>query len=116
VGTDRAAIAAWILAHPGLVVSERPDIALDGLPASVLDLAVRGDWTETCDPDNPFVAAPVLIGDYHWALGTGDRMRVILVDLPSGTTVAVSIDPEDPATFDSLVAETMPVVESFDFR
>ncbi|HSL34244.1 MAG TPA: hypothetical protein VK871_11380 [Candidatus Limnocylindrales bacterium] len=116
VGTDRAAITAWILAHPGLVVTERPSITLDGLPASVLDLAVRADWTETCDQDNPFVAAPVLIGDYHWALGTGDRMRVILLDLPSGTTVAVSIDPEDPATFDSLVAETMPIVESFDFR
>jgi hypothetical protein len=116
VGTNRAAIAAWILAHPGLVVTPRPDITLDGLRASVLDLAVRDDWTETCDAKNPFVAAPVLIGDYHWALGKGDRMRIILVDLPAGTTVAISIDPEDPATFDSLVAETMPIVESLDFK
>jgi hypothetical protein len=116
VGTNRAAIAAWILAHPGLDVTPRPDITLDGLRASVLDLAVRDDWTETCDAKNPFVAAPVLIGDYHWALGKGDRMRIILVDLPAGTTVAISIDPEDPATFDSLVAETMPIVESLDFK
>lgn len=116
VGTDRAALVAWIRAHPGLVVTERPDITLDGLPATVLDLAVRDDWTETCDTDNPFVAAPILIGDYHWALGTGDRMRVILLDLPGGTTVGITVDPEDPATFDSLVAETMPIVESFDFR
>jgi hypothetical protein len=116
VGTDRAALAGWIRSHPGLTVTERPDIAVDGLPATVFDLALKEGWTETCDEQKPFVAAPLLIGDYHWALGTGDRMRVILVDLPSGTTVAVSIDPEDPATFDSLVAETMPIVESFDFR
>jgi hypothetical protein len=58
----------------------------------------------------------VFVGDYHWALGKGDRMRVILVDLPAGTTVAITIDPEDPATFDALVAETMQIVETFDFK
>lgn len=116
VGTDRAALTAWLVAHPGLAVTERPAITIDGLQASVLDLAVADDWTETCDTQNPFVAAPVFIGDYHWALAKGDRMRVILVDLPAGTTVAITIDAEDPATFDTLVAETMPIVESFDFK
>jgi hypothetical protein len=116
VGTDRAALAGWIRSHPGLTVTERPDIAVDGLPATVFDLALKEDWTETCDEQKPFVAAPVFIGDYHWALGTGDRMRVILLDLPSGTTVAITVDPEDPATFDALNAETMPIVESFDFK
>ncbi len=82
----------------------------------MLDLAVADDWTETCDTANPFVAAPVLIGDYHWALAKGDRIRVILVDLPAGTTVAITVDVEDPATFDTLVAESMPIIESFDFK
>lgn len=116
VGTDRADLTAWILAHPGLSVTERPAITVDGLQASVLDLAVADDWTETCDTVNPFVAAPVFIGDYHWALAKGDRMRVILLDLPAGTTVAITVDAEDPATFDTLVAETMPIVETFDFK
>lgn len=116
VGTDRAALAAWILAHPGLVVTEQPAVTIDGLQASVLDLAVADGWTETCDTVKPFVAAPVFVGDYHWAVGKGDRMRVILFDLPAGTTVAITIDPEDPATFDALVAETMPIIETFDFK
>ncbi len=116
VGTDRAALAAWLLAHPGLSVTERPAIAIDGLQASVLDLAVSENWTETCDTTNPFVAAPVFVGDYHWALAKGDRMRVILVDLPAGTTVAITVDVEKAATFDALVAETMPIVETFDFK
>jgi hypothetical protein len=116
VGTDRAALTAWILAHPGLSATERPAISIDGLQATVLDLAVADNWTETCDEAKPFVAAPVLIGDYHWALAKGDRMRLILVDLPAGTTVAITIDVEDPATYDTLVAEAMPIVESFDFK
>jgi hypothetical protein len=116
VGTDRAALTAWILAHPGLVVTEQPAVTIDGLQASVLDLAVADDWTETCDTANPFVAAPVLVGDYHFALAKGDRMRVILVDLPAGATAAITIEVEDPATFDTLLAEAMPIVESFDFK
>jgi hypothetical protein len=116
VGTDRAALAAWIRSHPGLAVTERPDIVVDGRPATVLDLAVRDDWTETCDPASPFIAAPIFIGEYHWALADGDRMRVVLFDLSTGTTVAITVDPEDPATFDALNAETMPIIESFDFK
>ena len=117
VGTDRAALAAWILAHPGLVVTEQSAVTIDGLQATVLDLAVADDWTETCDETSPFVAAPVFVGDYHWAVAKGDRMRVILVDLPAGTTVAITAGgPEDAATFDALVAETMPIIETFDFK
>jgi hypothetical protein len=97
-------------------VTEQPAVTIDGLQASVVDLAVTDAWTETCDPANPFVAAPVLVGDYHWALAKGDRMRVILVDLPAGATAAITIDVEDPATFDTLVAEAMPIVETFDFK
>jgi hypothetical protein len=116
VGTDRAALAAWILAHPGLVVTEQAAVTIDGLQATVLDLAVAATWSETCDETNPFVAAPLFIGDYHWAVAKGDRMRVILVDLPAGTTVAITVDPEDPARFDALVGEAMPIIESFDFK
>jgi hypothetical protein len=43
-------------------------------------------------------------------------MRVVFVDLPAGTTVAITIDVEDPATFDTLVGEAMPIVETFDFK
>jgi hypothetical protein len=43
-------------------------------------------------------------------------MWVVLVDLPAGTTVAIAIDVEDPATFETLVAEAMPIIQSFDFK
>jgi hypothetical protein len=116
IGTTRAELGAWILAHPGLVVTQQPDVTVDGLPATVLDLAVADDWTETCDPNAPFVAAPVFFGGYHWALAQNDRMRVVLLDLPSGTTTAIVIDVQNPSSFETLVTETMPIVESFDFK
>jgi hypothetical protein len=116
IGTDRTALTAWILGHPGLRVTEQPAVTIDGLEATVLDLAVASDWTEKCDPVNPFIAAPLFVGDYHVAVAKGDRLRVILVDLPAGTTVAITVDPEDPAAFGALIAETLPIVESFDFK
>ena len=116
VDGDVQSLAAWIRAHPGLVVTEQPDIAVDGLTGTVLDLAVRDDWAETCDEQDPFIAAPVFVGDYHWAVAKGDRLRVILLSVPAGATVAITVDPEDPAAFDSLNAETLPIIESFDFE
>ena len=116
VGTDRASLAAWVLAHPGLVATQAPDATIDGLTATVIDLEIAADWTETCDEVNPFVAAPLFVGDYHWAIGRNDRMRLILVDLPAGTTVAITVDVEEVATFDALVSEAMPIIETFDFE
>ena len=43
-------------------------------------------------------------------------MRIVLVDLPAGTTVAITVDVEDPATFDTLVIQAMPIIETFDFK
>ena len=116
VGGTRADLEAWILAHPGLVATRQPDVSIDGNPATVLDLAVADYWIETCDETAPFVAAPVFFSGYHWALAKNDLMRVVLVDLPAGTTAAIAIDVESPSTFDALVAEAMPIVESFDFK
>ena len=116
IGNTRADLAAWLRGHPGLVVTEQPDVTIDGNPATVLDLGVADAWTETCNEAAPFVAAPVFFSGYHWALAKNDRMRVILVDLPSGTTAAIVIDVESPSTFEALIDETMPIVESFDFK
>ena len=116
VDKGRADLEAWLVAHPGLVVTKQPAITIDGVTASVLDIAVAADWTETCDPENPFIAAPLFVGDYHWAIAQNDRMRLILLDLGASGTVVIDIDPEDASTFDQLLAETMPIVESFDFN
>ena len=43
-------------------------------------------------------------------------MRVYVLDVPSGDTVTIVIDPRQSASdFQSLIAQAAPVVESFDF-
>ena len=116
IGTDRAALTAWILQHPGLVVTQQPDITIDGRPATVLDLEQAEAWTETCPDVQPFVAAPVFYHDYHWALAKNDLMRVVLLDVNPGATTAVTIEVQDPTTYDQLIADAMPIVESLDFK
>jgi hypothetical protein len=51
---------------------------------------------------------------YHWALPSGDRWHVILVDLEDGNTAAIVLD-SDPATLDQWVQQAMPVIQTFEF-
>ena len=116
IGTDRAALAGWLSSHPGLVVTQQPVVTIDGLEATVLDVAMATDWTESCGDTDAFIAAPLFYGGYHWAIGANDRMRIVLLDLPSGMTVVITIDVEDVTTFDAFMIDAMPIVESFDFQ
>ncbi len=50
-----------------------------------------------------------------WSLFSSGSMRVILIDLGGGDVLAAIVDSTDPATFDQLVADAMPIVESFRF-
>jgi len=116
IGADRANLGAWLLAHPGLDVTQQADISIDGREASVFDLALADGWTETCPENPPFVAAPIFYNGYHFALGKDDLMRVILLDVGPGATAAITIEVQDISTYDQLIAEAMPIVESFDFK
>ena len=49
------------------------------------------------------------------AIAGVERERLILLDLGQGDVVAIRIFSHDPARFDALVAEAMPIVESFRF-
>ena len=42
--------------------------------------------------------------------------RVILLDSGGGRTLLVEIDAPDKAAFDVLVAESMPIIQSFQFK
>jgi hypothetical protein len=43
-------------------------------------------------------------------------MRIFLLDLGNGRTLLIAIVAKDRATFDSLVREAMPIVDSFQFN
>jgi hypothetical protein len=60
---------------------------------------------QTVDADN-----------FDWGLTAGARMRLFLLDLPDGRTMLIDIEGQDQATWDALVPEAMPVVQSFQFN
>jgi len=52
-----------------------------------------------------------------WTSGISgqERYRVILIDL-SGQLFGILIDSSDPTTFDALVNQAMPIIQSFKFQ
>ena len=51
-----------------------------------------------------------------FAIGALDRVRLVFLDLGGGDIVMVDVLSSDAARFDSLVAQAMPIIESFNFE
>lgn len=123
VGTSVDALVRWLTTHPGLNASAPQPLVIDGRPAVMVDLAIDPTWTKQThcggDPAVPavklFVPAGGSSDQYIWHLFSSGLMRVILIDLGGGDVLAAIVDSTDPATFDQLVADAMPIVESFRF-
>jgi hypothetical protein len=116
VGRTATELVDWLTSLPGLVTSTEP-VTVDGSAAVAIDVAVAESWTGTCAAEPPLVGLPLFteVGGWHWAIFSGDRYRVIPVDLGDGATVVIVVDTRDASTFDAFVAEAMPLIESFDF-
>jgi hypothetical protein len=91
----------------------------------MLDLHLAPTWTRSCqNPDGPIIAMPLLLGlESERSAGIGlvpnSPVRLILLDLTGGRTMAVAIFggvPLQPAEFEGQASEAMPVVESFEFH
>ena len=124
VGHSVEDLVAAITARPG-VVSTRPlPVKVGGYSGQMLDLHLAPVWTRGCQaPDGPFVGVPILLQS---GSGTGPAIgisrdhpvRLILLDLTQGRTMAITIFDPEPSTsaqFDEKIAVAMPVVESFEF-
>ena len=114
VGTSAADLAAWVEANSNFVVERRPSVTVDGQPAIVLRVEMADGATGLCGESGE-AGPPIFYNGWHMAIASGDRQEFILVDLAGGDTVMVNIDTADPATLDAIVAQAMPIVETFEF-
>jgi hypothetical protein len=114
VRTDAASLAAWMRGLRGLDVRTAPPTEISGRPAIVLDLSLDRAHARTC-PFGPFVpliaSRPDAPDAYMWGIGVDESIRMALVDLAGGHTVAVLVDgPADRR--DALIAASEPVLAS----
>jgi hypothetical protein len=118
-------IVAAIRARPGVVSTPPAAVTIGGYTGQMLDLHLAPTWTGGCqDPDGPIIAMPLLLGlESERSAGIGlvldSPVRLILLDLTGGRTMAVAIyggGPAQPAKLEEQVADAMPVIESFEFH
>jgi hypothetical protein len=125
VGSGLDDLVAAIRARPGVVSTGPTAVTIGGYEGQLLDLQLAASWTGACAaPEGPVVGVPIL----HQAgsgtgptvgLGRDHPVRLILLDLTHGRTMAVAIfeiEPSQPSVFEAHVAEVMPIVESFEFH
>ncbi|HKB28313.1 MAG TPA: hypothetical protein VKC59_04755 [Candidatus Limnocylindrales bacterium] len=121
VAQTATAIATWLKSLPGLVATTPVPITIGGLSGRMLDISVAPTWTRTCSFSNGQPVVTTLTHasgatGFDWNVGGTVRERVILLDSGAGPTLLIEIDAPDQAAFDTLVAESMPVIQSFRFK
>ena len=125
VGPSVDDIVAGIKARPGVVSTSPAAVTIGGFAGQLLDLRLAPSWIGGCQaPDGPVVGMQILLGAGSETgplvgLDAGSPLRLILLDLTDGRTLAIAIfgiEPSQSSQFEERAAEAMPVVESFEFH
>lgn len=106
----------------GLDVTNPVEVTISGYPGKMVDLRLASGWAGRCkgetQPSLEFftVTDTVFYTNMGLTLVGAERIRLILLDLGGGDVVAFLFDSSDPSRFDELVADGMPIVQSFTFK
>lgn len=116
------ALLTWLANEPALSATAPVAITIDGHTGKYIDVRLASTWKTTCaggtgKPERVMLAYPTESADDAWTAGIfgQERSRVILIDL-DGQTIGILIDSADPARFNDLVNQAMPIVQSFKFQ
>jgi hypothetical protein len=125
VGASVDDLVTAIVGHPGVSSTPPAAVTIGGYQGRVLDLQLAPSWTGGCmGPGGPAVGLAIVVEAGSATgpvvgLAPDQPVRLILLDLTGGRTMAVVIHtfgPSQPGQFRALVAEAMPIVESIEFR
>lgn len=118
VGPKAKDLVDWITSLPGLQVGTPTSVAVGGLAGFQLDIAIVPGWTASCPFANGLPTVPLLVGGssgLRWVVAGSERLRLSVLDVPTGGTVVVDIDAFDGALFDGFLPGAAPIVESLRF-
>ena len=118
IGSSAGALAEWVRAHPGLeLVGEHVN---QGRPGSgitttyTLDVVASESYADACvDPEFDRAFVPLFTHPgYSFGIGTGDRHRLILVEIDADTAMLIGIDTLDPTDIEAFAEEVQPILDS----
>ena len=112
----------WLQAQPSIVTSEPTAISVGGRPGKWIDVKIAPTWKGAC-PDvkvgMPAIAMNLVPGTAPAApigLVGAEQRRLVFVDIGQGDVVLIWVDSTDPARFDQLASDSMPIIESMTFK
>jgi hypothetical protein len=117
-------IVAALVARPGVVTTPPAGMSVSGYEGKLLDLSVAPSWTGGCvAPEGPMIGIPILRSGEELGPTVGlvpdAPIRLILVDLTHGRTMAIVVacaTPSSASLFDAQLAAAMPVIESIELH
>jgi len=117
-------LIAHVTQHPGLAASMPQPITIDGHAGQMVDVSIAPSWTQRCPevPDRILMLFTEVGRDMtgsgleQTGLWRTDKMRIVLLDLGDGDVMLIDLLARDPANFDALIDEAMPIVESLTFK
>jgi hypothetical protein len=125
VGAGIDDLVAAITARAGVISTPPAIVTIGGHEGRMLDLQIEPSWTKGCRaPEGRVVGVPILhqAGSAtlpEVALVPNQPVRLILLDLADGRTMAISIfdlGPSTPSQLEADLADVMPIIESFEFQ
>jgi hypothetical protein len=127
-GYSAQKITSWLASHEGLVATQPAPVTVGGLDGFMIDAVMSPSFTGLCLArlDEPIVWTLIGSGSsssVHQGLTAAEAQRIYVLDLADGGNVAILInsccDPKngdlDNAEFQEAIANTTPIVESFQF-
>lgn len=125
-----AEIVQRLTTVPALEVTPSTPVEIGGLSGVMIDISVAQVSQVTCTypkamypqtpdilngPPNSFSLLGTSDGATDVGMTGGGRSRYFLLDHGDGRTLLIAVEAQDKATWDSVLADAMPIIDSFQF-
>jgi hypothetical protein len=116
VGLTPNEIVSFLRRTPALKLTLPKAVTINRRSGLLTDIELAPGWSKPCDWSSGAAASSILYANTGLSgVESGQRERLIVLDIGHGDSVAIEIFAADKSRFDALMASAMPIVDSFVF-
>jgi hypothetical protein len=116
VGLTPNEIVSFLRRTPALKLTFPHAVTINGRSGLLTDIQLAPGWSMPCDWSGGDAASSILYANTGLSgVTSGQRERLIVLDIGHGDSVAIEIFTPDASRFDELLGQAMPIVESMVF-